>query len=109
MTVLSLALAYAGFAALCLAMERHHEQVFHSRRIPPWRRRLFQCAGWALLAASLLAAVQGPGWALGLVVWTGLLTAAAMLLAMLLAYAPRLALLLAIAPVPAGLALLRIA
>jgi hypothetical protein len=102
MMALSFALAYAGFTALCLAMERHHEQVFHSRRIPPWRRRLFQGTGSALLAASLPAAVQGPGWALGLVIWTGLLTAAAMLLAMLLAYAPRLALLLAMAPFPAG-------
>jgi hypothetical protein len=106
MTALALALAYVGFLCLSLAMERHHEQVFRSRRVPPARRRACTAAGWALLAASLLAAVQGPGWGLGVVVWAGLLTAAAVPLAMLLQYAPRAALALALAPVPAALLLL---
>lgn len=35
---LSFTLAYAGFTGLCLAMERHHEQVFGVRRIPRRRR-----------------------------------------------------------------------
>jgi hypothetical protein len=106
MTALGFALAYGGFLALCLAMERHHEQVFRSRHVPRWRQRLLAGAGWALLAASLAPVVHGFGWGLGLVFWTGILTATAMPLAMLLSYAPRAALALAMAPVAAGLMLL---
>lgn len=106
MIVLGFALAYAGFLALCLAMERHHEQVFRRRVIPPWRRRLLTALGWGLLAASMLPVAQAAGWALGLVFWAGILTATAMPLAMLLTYAPRIALALAATPIPAGLMLL---
>jgi hypothetical protein len=104
--VLGFALAYAGFTGLCLAMERHYEQVFRSRKIPPLRRKLFVWGGWLLLAASLLPVVHALGWALGSVFWFGILNATALPLAMLLCYAPRAALALAAAPVPAGLFLL---
>ncbi|WP_419899487.1 DUF3325 domain-containing protein [Roseomonas sp. USHLN139] len=103
MILLGLALAYAGFLSLALAMERHHEQVFASRRIPVLRARLCFWGGWLLLALSLWPLVADFGWGLGLVAWTGLLTAAAMPLALLLCYAPRLALCLGAAPLPAGL------
>ncbi|WP_159993201.1 DUF3325 domain-containing protein [Roseomonas sp. 18066] len=103
MTLLGLALAYAGFLALSLAMERHHEQVLAHRRIPARRRQLLFWGGWLLLAASMLPPVAAFGWGLGLVAWTGLLTAAAMPLALLLCYAPRVALFLGAAPLPAGL------
>lgn len=105
MTALSLALAYAGFTGLCLAMERHHEQVFGSRRIPPLRGRLLRAAGWLLLALSLAPAVQEAGPALGVVLWAGLLTAAALPLALLLPYAPRAAAAVALSPLPVGLLL----
>jgi hypothetical protein len=87
--VTGFALAHAGFVALCLAMQRHHEQVLGQRRIPPARRRCLAAGGWALLAASLAPPVQAAGWGLGLVVWTGLLTAAALPIVVLLAYRPR--------------------
>lgn len=106
MIALGFALAYAGFTGLCLAMERHYEQVFRSRKIPPLRRKLCFWGGWLLLATSLLPVVQALGWALGPVFWIGILTATAMPLAMLLTYAPRVALALAAAPLPAGLLLL---
>ena len=106
MTGLGFALAYAGFSALCLAMERHHEQVFRSRRIPPRRRRVLAGGGWLLLGASALPLVHALGWGMGLVFWAGILTATAMPLAMLLTYAPRLALALAVFSLPAGLVLL---
>ena len=103
---LGAALAYAGFVAMCLAMERHHEQVFRTRAIPPRRRRLLAALGWLLLAASALATVAASGWGLGLVLWAGVLTATAIPLSILLTYAPRVAMMLAAAPLPAGLALL---
>lgn len=103
MTVLSLFLAYAGFTALCLAMERHHEQVFGMRRVPLWRGRLLRGAGWLLLVLSLLAAILSAGWGLGIVLWAGLLTAAALPLAFLLPYAPRAAAALALSLLPVAL------
>lgn len=102
---LALALAYAGFTALCLAMERHHGEVFGSRRIPARRRFLLRVAGWALLAASFPACIAYWGWVIGPVAWCGLLTAAVLPLALLLPYAPRFAAGLApVASILAGLA-----
>lgn len=106
MIPLGFALAYAGFLGLCLAMERHHEQLLGSRRIPPLRRRLCFWGGWLLLAASSQAAVQAMGWGAGVVLWLGVLTATALPLALLLTYAPRFALVLGVTPVLAALPLL---
>ncbi|SUE42570.1 DUF3325 domain-containing protein [Roseomonas gilardii] len=88
---LSFALAYAGFTGLCLAMERHHEQVFGVRRIPRLRRLGLTGGGWLLLTGSLLPLLtaQGTGAGAGITLWLGLLTAAALALALLLSYAPR--------------------
>ena len=88
-TALSFALAYAGFTGLCLAMERHHEQVFGVRRIPRLRRLGLTGGGWLLLAGSLLLLLIAQGAGAGITLWLGLLTAAALALALLLSYAPR--------------------
>ncbi len=106
MSALGLCLAYAGFMGLCLAMERHHEQVFGSRRIPVWRGRLLRIVGWLLLALSLLPVVLETGWAVGIVLWAGLLTAAGVSLAFLLPYAPRMAIALALSFLPVTLFML---
>lgn len=87
--MMAFALAYAGFTALCLAMDRHHEQVFRRRLAGGARRRALSAAGYALLAAALLPPVAGQGWGLGVVLWVGVLTGAALPLALLLCYAPR--------------------
>lgn len=97
---LSFTLAYAGFTGLCLAMERHHEQVFGVRRIPRRRRLGLAAGGWLLLAGSLLPLLPTHGAGPGITLWLGLLTAAALMLALLLSYAPRLV----IAPAVAALA-----
>lgn len=100
---LGFALSYAGFTGLCLAMERHHAQVSGRHRIPAQRRRLLRTGGAALLLASPLPCVAAAGWGAGTVLWCGLLTAAALLLALLLPYAPRLAVALASILPPLGL------
>jgi len=87
--VIGFAFAHAGFVALCLAMQRHHEQVLGHRRIPPGRQGMLAGGGWLLLAASLAPPVLDSGWGLGLVVWTGLLTAAALPVVLMLTYRPR--------------------
>jgi hypothetical protein len=88
-TGLGFATAHAGFVCLCLAMQRHHEQALGHRRIPPPLRRRLAGGGWLLLAASLALLVHAAGWGLGLVIWTGLLTAAALPVVVLLTYRPR--------------------
>ncbi|SDB74044.1 DUF3325 domain-containing protein [Belnapia rosea] len=105
MMLLALALPYAGFTALCLAMERHHEQVLGRRRIAPGLRRLLRLAGWLLLLASPLPCLALAGWGGGSVLWCGMLTAAALLLTLSLPYAPRLAAALALALPALGLVL----
>ncbi len=103
MIALSLALAYAGFTALSLAMERHHEQAHGHRRIPAGRRRLLRIAGWGLVAASPAPCIALAGWGDGSVLWCGLLTAALLPLALLLAYAPRVVATSAVVALPAAL------
>lgn len=99
---LGLALPYAGFAALCLAMERHRQQVLR-HRLAPGQRRALQVAGWLLVAVSPLPSVAWLGWGAGSVLWCGLLSAALLPLALLLAYAPRLVVPTAMAGLALGL------
>ncbi|WP_298924483.1 DUF3325 family protein [uncultured Ramlibacter sp.] len=81
--------AACGFAALALAMDRHHEDAFGRGRTPGAARRWLRAGGSAGLLVSLLAslAVQGPtqGW----VLWLGVLTAAALAVVLALSYGPR--------------------
>lgn len=84
---LALASSLTGFAALALAMSRHHKQVW--RREPSRRRQLLlRLAGWGLLLASMGFCQAQVGWASGLIRWAGLLTVAALLVTLLLTYRP---------------------
>lgn len=92
--LIALLLCYAGFTALCLATERHHGELLHSKPSP--RRRLaWRTVGWGLLGLALWPAVAASGWGLGLVEWCAVLMLSALLLVLLLPYRPRLALALA--------------
>lgn len=91
MTYTAFCLAYAGFAALCLAMDRHFETLFE-RAIAPRARLVLRCAGWAALALSLVAAEAVYGWSYGVTEWVGMLAIAGLLLIWILTYQPRLAL-----------------
>lgn len=90
LALLALAAAIAGFAALSLAMDRHWEQL-HGRGAEPAAavRRRLRHAGSAGLLASLLACIALRGAAQGWVAWAGMLTAAAITLALTLTYAAR--------------------
>lgn len=102
----ALLLAYAGFAALSLAMPRHHSQLRPARSLPNKRDRgLYRLAGWCALALAALASILGWGPAIGAVAYFGVLSAAALTLVLLLAYTPRWAGRLAMAAC-AGLPLL---
>jgi len=69
-------LSLIAFGALALAMERHQEDVF-GRALARGRTRALRAGGWLALAAALALAVRGQGWSLGLVAWSGHISAAA--------------------------------
>lgn len=97
-TLGALALSYAGMASLALAMDRHHQQ-WRGRDAPFALRRTLRTAGALFLAMALLPCIDLWGTGAGIVAWLGLLTAGALLLALLLPYGARLA--AALAPVAA--------
>ncbi len=94
-------LGFAGFAALCLAMEKHFTELLKRKPTQGLRRGL-RCAGWVLLLLALALAVHQRGWALGLVEWTAVLMAGVTLWVFLLPYQPRLLLGLAAASLVLG-------
>ncbi|QXH47763.1 DUF3325 domain-containing protein [Pseudomonas xanthosomatis] len=94
-------IVFAGFAGLCLAMEKHFVELFRRKPTRPQLKAL-RAGGWALLALALVLAVQAQGWALGLVEWTALLMAGATLWVFGLPYQPRLLLGLAAASLVLG-------
>jgi hypothetical protein len=93
--LLAAVLAYSGLTAACLAMNRHHRQLWHrpasARRA--WGLRL---AGGCLLAGSLLACIAAAGTPRGIVAWFGVLPLAALALIALLPLSPRTAGVLAV-------------
>lgn len=86
--IAALLLAYSGMLGLCLGLERHYKQVWHR---PPSRasRHTLRVMGWLMLVASFAVSVQVWGWAMGPVGWFGLISMAALTLALLLPYVQR--------------------
>ncbi|PUA20867.1 DUF3325 domain-containing protein [Glaciimonas sp. PCH181] len=97
-TLIALGLAYGGMTSLCLAIDRHYGQVW-GRALTTKPRRCFHVLGWLLLALALWPCIEAWSPTVGVVVWIGCLSAAALLLALLLPYAPRLAVRLAVVAV----------
>lgn len=102
--------ALAGFLALALSMDRHHEDAYGRGTTPGRRRPWLQAAGTALLLLSLCASLGLQGRTQGWVLWFGVLTAAALAVAGILALRPQRAAgmgvgaaLLALASLPPGL------
>ena len=85
MVLTAFCLAYAGFGAMSLAMDRHYEDVFR-RALTPRHRGLLRIAGWVGLACSLWACATVYGWSYGMVEWIGMLAIAGLLLIWALAY-----------------------
>jgi len=87
MSIAAFCMAYAGFSALCMGMERHCEDCF-GRALPRRGRAALRLAGALALAFSLYASVQVWGWGSGAAEWVGILTLAGLLLIWLIAYWP---------------------
>jgi len=88
MTLLALACACAGFAALALAMDRHRRQV-RLCSAGVCTRLSLRFIGALFLGLSFAACVLLSGWSVGPVLWIGLLNASALVLVLLLAHAPQ--------------------
>lgn len=87
--MLSIALiGFAGFAALCLAMEKHFNDLL-KRKPGAGQLQALRVGGWLLLMLSLVLSVQWRGWAHGLVEWVALLMAGVTLWVFGLPYMPR--------------------
>ncbi|WP_434772516.1 DUF3325 domain-containing protein [Pseudomonas entomophila] len=82
-------LAFAGLAALCLAMDKHANDLL-KRKPTRAQSRLVRVAGWGLLLVSLLLAVQGQGWGHGLVQWVAVSMAGLLVWVFGLPYQPRM-------------------
>ncbi|MDU9389843.1 DUF3325 domain-containing protein [Pseudomonas sp. zfem002] len=80
--------AFAGSAALCLAMDKHFNDLL-GRKATAAQLLGLRCAGWLLLALALGAAVEHAGWAVGLAEFFGLFMAALCLWVFVLPYRPR--------------------
>lgn len=78
---LAIVLALAGFAALCLAMSRHQRDVLGTA-LTPLATRCAKAGGWCAIALSYAVAVMAEGAAFGSVYWVGLLTFAALCVAL---------------------------
>ena len=94
-------IGFAGFAALCLAMEKHFSDLLGCKPRPQ-QVRLLRVAGWLLLMLSLVLSVHLRGWGHGLVEWIAVLMAGVTLWVFGLPYQPRLLLGLAAASLVLG-------
>lgn len=90
MMLLATALCYAGMAGLSLAMPRHYSQL-NIAKLSTSQTRLLRIASIMLLIVSLWPAISMWGAVVGIVVWLGLLSVAALIWVGLLAYWPRFA------------------
>ncbi|WP_407297095.1 DUF3325 domain-containing protein [Stutzerimonas zhaodongensis] len=91
MTLFAFALAYVAMLALCLAMPRHHRQLFDHAPSSLRQRGLRLLAGGALIAIVMLD-VAALGVSIGLVVCLGQLMCAGLLVGLMLAWRERMAL-----------------
>ncbi len=87
---MSFALAYAGFTAVCFALDRHSAKV-SSRPSAKHIATLLRICGYALLALAAVPCVRALDGSTGFVMWFGVLSVAALSLIFLLPFAPRLA------------------
>ncbi|WP_175625148.1 MULTISPECIES: DUF3325 domain-containing protein [Oxalobacteraceae] len=88
--IAALALAYGGWTALSLGMDRHYADI-HGRGKEPQQseRNLYRMLGTLALLATYAISVKLQGWTVGSVLCLGTMTAGALLLVMLLTYAPQ--------------------
>ncbi|HWK50367.1 MAG TPA: DUF3325 domain-containing protein [Steroidobacter sp.] len=89
MIFVSLMLCFCGFIALSLAMNRHYQQVA-GQPLERSTQVALRVAGSVLLAAGMFICIGGWGTSVGIALWCGVLSMAALLQVLLLTYRPTL-------------------
>ena len=89
MMICVLALCLAGMLVLSQAMDRHCHQIVSRSDPGSAQRALLRVTGAALMMVALWLCTGCWGGAVGIVVWLGCLSVAALAVAWLLAYMPR--------------------
>lgn len=88
--VSSLALAFAGWTALSIGMDRHYADIHGRGKEPDQRtRNVCRLIGTAALLVTFAVSVRLQGWTVGSVLCLGTMTAGALMLVLLLTYAPQ--------------------
>lgn len=80
--------AYAGMAAMCIAMAKHQRHTLDQPLTTRDQRRL-RIGGGVLLAAAYLCASAGLGWNIGPVAFIGAAIVGGLAVALVLPYRPR--------------------
>lgn len=78
-------LIFSGFLALSLSMSRHCRQVLN-RSLSPKANLWLRLLGWASLGAALMVCIAYSGWATGVLLWLGLLSAVGLINILWLTY-----------------------
>lgn len=86
--LLSFAMAYVAFIALCLSMQRHQRDVFGKALSGRWTIGL-RIVGHGLLLAAYLPCMWQAAPSVAVVLWLGIVSAAALLLVAMLAMKAR--------------------
>jgi len=88
--VTSLALAYAGWTALSIGMDRHYADIHGRGKEPDQKtRNVCRLMGTIALLLTFAVSVRLQGWTVGSVLCLGTMTAGALMLVLLLTYAPQ--------------------
>ncbi len=85
MAALSFLLALLGLALLAVSQAKHYRDLFGTS-LSVGRGRALRATGWPLLAASLAGMIAAQGLAIGIVLWTGLINVAALIVGLSIAY-----------------------
>lgn len=83
-----LCIHFFAFSALAASMAKHQRDIF-LQKVTATKTRTLQVIGWGLLLLSLLAIVFMEGASIGISVWLGVMTFAAIFVALTLTYAPK--------------------
>lgn len=88
--LMTLALSCLGFTLLALDMDRHTEVLTGREQLSRRLRVLLRLAALALAWAGLSLCLEAWGAVVGVVVWAGLLSLAAVLCTLMLSFTPRM-------------------
>lgn len=83
------AVVYGSFMCLALSQAKHWTRMIETSRCPPHLARRFRITGWLLLAATFALSVSRDGASFGSLLWSCLISVAAIAVALTLAWKPR--------------------